>query len=386
MIILNRIRIVEYNNYHYEVLPSWIYVLSSVADPEKLEVFADFDDFGKSIISFWNTHLKLRSIFLFSSEKKWIRKVLRYPFKLLVRILTRITGYPDMNDNLYIRSFSKKRIIVFNSIEPLKVLEKAKYFMKNKFTLLVILHNGDLICNKEYKEFLRAENVKVFALTEMVRDYLVRAGLKKTKLMAPVYFNNKNNENTNSIITFVVQGNVNFSRRNYTSLINAVEELAKTDDPDNFLIKILGNSNTNEGNIIKSEIKQKKIEKYFVFYEEKLDYQKFYEEIQVSDYLLVLQDTTSHVYSPYFETKCSAVINVSLGFSKIMIMHKEQSRLNRLEEMSILYEDDGLKNAMLYAIKMSKKNRMKMEAMLSERREILLERSVKDVEEVLSQI
>ena len=383
---MTEIRIVEYNDYHYDVLPTWVYIYSSFVDPKRIKVFSNFDNFGKSITPFFNLDLSLKSVFLFSSQKNLIWKVIRYPFKLLVRSLFRITKYPDLNDNLFFRSFIRgKSIIVFNSIEPLKVLEKAIYFAKKNFKILVILHNGDLIYKKKYKDFLHLKNVKVFALSELVRDYLIGEGLIKVKLMAPVFFNHKNIEHNNSRTTFTVQGNVNFRRRNYTSLIKAVEKLVKVDKLENFIVKILGNSNTAEGKIIKDEINNKKLEKYFYFFDQKLDYQKFYNEVQISDYLLVLQDTTSITYSPYFKFKSSAVINVSLGFNKIMIMHKEQSEINKLEKMSILYEDDNLRDAMLYALNMPGEKRKKMESLLVARRKMLLKKSVSNVNKVLNQ-
>ncbi|MCK4889816.1 MAG: hypothetical protein KAS97_07780, partial [Candidatus Aminicenantes bacterium] len=63
----------------------------------------------------------------------------------------------------------------------------------------------------------------------------------------------------------------------------------------------------------------------------------------------------------------------------------EQSEINKLEKMSILYEDDNLRDAMLYALNMPGEKRKKMESLLVARRKMLLKKSVSNVNKVLNQ-
>jgi len=372
------IKILEYNPSHDELFPTWVYIFSSLKETKNIEIYTNYQNIKKGVNCFLNSKINIKNIYLVTHHGGLIWKIIKYPFRLPIEIIGRILRYPEPNDRFFFKSFicKKQNILIFNSIEPRFILKKAKYFSKKNYKVLVVLHNADIVLDPEYREFLLKDNVEVFALSEMVKDYLIDKGLKKIKLLAPIFFNYEKVENSNSKIVFTVQGNVSFNRRNYISLLNAVEKLIKEYKLNNLIIKILGNSNNHEGDLLKNEVSNKKLGKYFIFFDDTLEYKKYYSEIQDSDFLLVLQDMTSIIYLPYFRFKCSATINVSLGFNKITIMHDEQVRLNKFEDISISYVDGNLVDAMFSAINMSSQDKMRMESLISKMREELLEKTL----------
>lgn len=384
MITLNKIKIIEYNKYHYEILPTWIYILSQIDEQKTVELFFNFESIKRSITDFFNVDIDQKSVSLFSSKKKKIWKIIRFPFKFFIQSIIGAFRYPDINDNLFLRVFlRKKTILIFNTIEPLKVFEKAYYFAKRDFKLIVVLHNGDLVNDKTYRDLLNLKNVIVFSLSEMVLEYLKSKGIKNTKLISPVFFKYDKLKKKNTGITLTVQGTVTFSRRNYTYLIRVIEELVNEKRLSDFKVEILGNSNNSEGNIVIEEVKKRKLENYFTFYDTTLDYRSFYNKIEKSDFLLVLQDKSSFQYYPYFKYKCSEAINVSLGFGKIMIIHEEQMRANKLEGLTITYSEKGLKDAIMKAVELSPEKRESIESLIIRKRDKLLNTSLSDVRKVL---
>jgi len=356
-----KIDILEYNNYHYGILPTWIYVFLILEKERSVCLYINQDNKKTDINYFFNKKICMKNIYLKSSDSL-IYKILELPLKLLLKIIGKIIKYPFQNESYFFRNlfYDKNKIIVFNSIEPKNILMKAIYFAKRKYKIIVVLHNADKILDNDYRSFLFRENVEVFVLSEMVRDYLIAKGLLKVKLFSPVFFDNILKRETNKKVVLAVQGTVDFQRRNYYSLIEAVEKLVNEYKIINFVVKIVGNSNTRDGHLVKNEVHKKKLKDYFVFFSDTLEYRKFFKEISNSDYLLILQDKTSFKYLPYFEYKCSGAINLSLGFNKITIMHSELVKLNNFENICISYGDGNLVSALNSAINMNKKKKMKL--------------------------
>lgn len=386
MIILKKIKIVEYNRYHYELLPTWIQLISSFTPIDNICLFMYPGLARKGLSSFFSQLPNFRSIFVTDPSRGIVLRMLRLPIALLLRGFIRFKGYPDINDQVFLKVRGpKKDLLVFNSIEPQNLLKKAEFFAGKGYRIVVVLHNGNLIHNNSYRLFLQRPNVYVFVLSGMVKKYLQKAGFQKANLFAPQYFNYKPRNDISERISFAVQGSVFFDRRNYDSLINAINFLVNRNNETNFLVKIIGNSMTDHGKIIREEILKKQIEGFFVFFDYFLDYNEFYNEFDSCDYVLALQDRMSIMYSPYFEYKCSSTINQSLGFNKIAILHEEQSILNGLEGISITYRDGQLAEAMSHALKQPVEDRELMKAMIKERRKHLLKISRENVERVLNE-
>jgi len=385
---LNSIDIVEYNEYHYELLPTWVYVFSLLDDFQDVCIYLNNQNIKVSIKYFFNSKVKIKNINLIPYSNKLIFKLLLLPFRLSLKIIGEFFKYPYLNDHLFFVKFlnNNKKTMIFNSIEPKHILMKAKYFARKNYKIFVVLHNADIIMDCEYREFLLKDNVEVFVLSKMVKNYLIRNGLTKTKIMYPIFFNYKKTEEKRGKIVFTIQGTISFNRRNYTSVLVAVEKLVMEYKLNNFIVKIVGNSNNYDGNLIKNEVYKKKLKKYFLFFDETLEYRHFYNEVHNSDFLLVLQDKTSLVYSPYFEYKCTETINVSLGFNKIPIMHEDQVKLNKFENMSLSYEDGNLVKAMKYAIEMPNHIRSNMEYLIFKKKEELLEKSLGYVKEAVNEL
>lgn len=340
--------------------------------------------YGETIRPILDYDIPCRGITLLPTSQTRLSMVLRLPAALVLSAFSSFLKYPDWNDRLFWSVLRKKKdILILNSIEPTPLMRKADYFARKGMTVFVILHNGELIRDPEYRRFLSRVNVKVFVLSEMVLDYLNNRGFSDAGLMSPVYFNLDSYRPPAEKASFLVQGNVSFNRRNYSSLVRAVEGMAGDRALPGFTVKILGNSQNAEGNLLRREVNGRGLSEYFVFYDSPLDFTAFYREVSESNFLLALQDRTSIVYSPYFESKCSAVINLSLGFQRPLVIHREQASANRLDGMCITYPDGGLGKAMKLALKSGESERNTMESRLFKKKEALLKRSFRDARKAL---
>lgn len=148
-------------------------------------------------------------------------------------------------------------------------------------------------------------------------------------------------------ITFVVQGNLEFNRRNYIGLLDVVQDvLSKTSFP--FKIKIVGQSHLPDGLKFKRQVQSRGLTPYFNFVETNSSFEVFYREIVSADYILFLIDKTSDSWSVYYNHIVSSSVPTSIALGVIPILHDELSHRYHLH--GITYPSGYLNEAMIEAI------------------------------------
>jgi len=309
--------VVEYNDFHDEVLPSVIFYLTSIG--YQVDVITSYAVFKKNVFSTFDA--ADRPKFSWFYYEGWGISVWEELFKF--------AGY---------------ELIFLNSVEPEYILHKSYY--KNT-PVLAVMHNAKLLKKRSYEGFFASKSTLPLCLSLNAYNYVqIDLNYKKVDWISPTIFSRA--ANTQKKITFCVQGNIVFLRRNYLDLITSVSTLIN-EGASGFSVAIVG-KNTGDCEVLKNRIRRLNICDYFVFYESELAYSNFYQKIQSSCFLLPLVDTTVSEYKPYFSYKVSSVMGLIFGFTIIPIMHRKLAEKYNMVEGGIVYDDGGLANSMKVAL------------------------------------
>jgi hypothetical protein len=193
--------------------------------------------------------------------------------------------------------------------------------------------------------------------------------LKSPVVVNPHYFCEIQKIEKSIKTVFVAVNSKNLNRRNLYLLFNACDKLYKK-GIDNFSVKILGNG-----------IPVPEQYKYNLFDFGYVNFQKMYNEIMVSDFLLALIDQASVQYT----NKASGSYQLSYGFLKPIVLHRIFSAVSGFtDDNSILYDDnDNLADAMEKCINMSNNDYLSLVKTLENTEKILYTSSLNNFKNVL---
>jgi len=243
--------------------------------------------------------------------------------KVRIRTLSKF----DLNLLLRSKAVTKYRHIFINTFND--GIEQRHLFNVNLFKLkpICVAHNPDI--KNDY-----FNTGKIISLVKMDR-----INRKPPLVVNPHFFGEFNKRKKSDRTTFVAFYSENLLRRNIYLLFDACDRLFSGGIHD-FSVKIIGN---------KMKIPEKYNDNFLVF--GFLDFQKMYNEINDSDFLLALIDQASVQYT----NKASGSYLLSYGFLKPIVLHKRFSEVSGFNDKnSILYDDNSeLANAMEKCIKMS---------------------------------
>lgn len=186
---------------------------------------------------------------------------------------------------------------IFNTIEkPLQAILFIilKIFKKD---VSITIHNPDVFINTgnkvKFKKMLYRFVFSKYILNKTNNIYLLSD--RTTKILKNYNFNNKikllntnvlnnlvKNVNINRQNEIGIIGSVDFKRRKYYEILNQIKYLAIK----GYKIKLIGNINELDGVTIKNYINKNHLETYIKYFDYKLDYGEFYEEIFKCNYIL----------------------------------------------------------------------------------------------------
>ena len=178
----------------------------------------------------------------------------------------------------------------------------------------------------------------------------------KSVVVNPHYFGQVNITPKNEVTNFVMVGAIKSYKKNDNTIIEAVLDLDRK-GITNFKVTVIG----------KGHIKNitTNIRKYFDF-KGRLPFDKMYNEIEKSDFMLTAYDDNKPEHVRYNTTGTSGNFQLVYGFLKPCVLIESFAPINRFnDENSILYKTNNeYSNAMEKAINMSKENYKAMQESL----------------------
>ena len=350
-----RCAVVEYNWYHDEVIPTLVYALNRL---------------GFDVDVYLPRKALAADTFCFASALSYEAHAIDGP-------LGKLRGTP--------RWRRRYDLTIANSIEPVEVLRRTE---KLAGPLLAIVHNASLLRTApEYAAYFEPSRRAPVVLWPHVADYL--APDWKAEWIAPVYFGEvprgNGQDERSDVVEFCVQGNFAFDRRNYDSLLAAVEELIAA-GRRGYGITFVGRSDTPDGLAFRARLAGSTASVAVSFTTPGMRYRDYYSLIAGADYILPLVDTSTPQYGYYYADKATSSLAVSIGLGVVPIIQSRLAQLYKLSDAGICYEDGRLAAAMAHAIVLPADEIDLRREALAERRETVLAETVANLRRAVEMV
>jgi hypothetical protein len=138
-------------------------------------------------------------------------------------------------------------------------------------------------------------------------------------------------KSANSIVNFIVVGGINYKRRNYSLLIDAVRELYRKGRND-FMVTLVG-----DGEL---DVTPQEVQKYFNI-KGGVDFPAMYEAMEDADFFLPLLDPQNPHHRRYLTTGSSGSFQLIHAFRKPCLIHETfAAKYGFNDENSLVYRND----------------------------------------------
>ena len=268
------------------------------------------------------------------------------------------TESPEFAFLRVVLGYSAYDVVFFNSIENFvqktsipSTTSDIEHYLKFTSVVGIVHHLDEIQAGQEYHPLtLKQEHVQLFTIHPCLNNK--SQILPDKNWINPIYYCDdsqqlKNNRKSSQEVIFVVQGNVEFSRRDYIGLLDTVQEISRQLD-NSFKIRIVGQSHFPDGIEFKRQVQLRGLNAYFEFIPTNSNFDVFYREIASADYILFLIDRTTNTWSSYYESIVSSSVATCIALGVVPIIHDELA--SRYEIQGITYSNGNLNLAMIGAI------------------------------------
>lgn len=316
---MKKAAILEFNTCHDELFPSAVKHLNNHG--YHVDIYTKKENINKNSLFFCN-HLK----FDFFEIKDW--------------------KFDKIYDALLFNSFElydgEKTYVISEEIKQVSAKTKPR----------VIIHNTKNLIDYMSHHHLKELNFVPVVIAKHLQHSLQENGIN-SEIIYPFYLGDfARDADDKNITTFAVQGNFSQKRRNYKSLMKAVYNLSQ--DPnycDKFIIKLIGQHNTYDADIFKDVSQNLQISQYFHYVPNTFLYEKYFNEINQSHFIIPLIDETNSDLDHYFHRVSSSSVNIAVSLNKPLIMNEEfAKKYPHFSTSSFLYQHDNLETALRSAI------------------------------------
>lgn len=334
-----KVLLLEFNPYHHECMPGYTKY---------------FLDLGYQV-----------DIFILSNYENCFSKFER---DKNLKIYT-FTNYDEIYENSMILStiIEKYKFVFLNSIEaPQKPLNEIEIYQKPNtlavaHTILTLQPDIGWYYRDIFQNFIKERRI------------VTLGNFNLGTYVNPHYFGKIDKHEKNEKTNFIAIGNVHSCNRNYDILIDSVKKL-KEKNLD-FKVTIVGRLGSLE---VPPEIKE--------YFDQKgrVSYAGLYNEVENSDYILMLIDPNNIHHLRYKNTNASGNIQLAYGFTKPTVISNVFSDFYKLNDNnSITYSSDNLAAAMEKAILINKKDYSKLQDNLKETANNIFNISINNLKNIL---
>jgi hypothetical protein len=344
-----RCAVIEYNWYHEETLPTFVRLLNDLGiEPDVYMVK---------------------------------RSARRHPFALTngLRFRRRRVESIDRYGGLRFR-LRRYQLLIVNSIEPIANVERLAGV---RAPVLGVIHNADLLSEPGFAAFFEHPRHAPIVLGRHIARHLATTGISAAWVQH-VHFGDVPAERRHGVTTFAVSGNVEFPRRDYAALLDAVEQLVAGGAA--LRVRIVGRSTTRDGLALRDDIGRRGLADVFELSPAEIDHPQFYRLVAGSDFMLPLIDGDADIVRPYFESKLASSIPFAIGLGVPLVIHRELSEAYGVLGCGIDYANGGLAGAMRAAIASSEDDRARWRAAVDSTRREIIDASRSNLREAIAAI
>jgi hypothetical protein len=342
-----RAAVVELNSYHDEVLPTIVYALNQL---------------GVEPDVYTTREAARRNAFAMTAGLRF-RLMPADGESRFDRAWTWVRGTPARN--------RRYDVLIMNSVEPVTALETAA---RIDLPTIAIVHNADLLRGDEaYRRFFAGGTRLPMFLGRHIAATL--GGQDERAWLAPVYLGDAaTTESEGEITRLCVQGNLEYTRRDYPGLVDAVVKLAA--ERQDFVIRIVGRSDTRDGNHFRATINERGVADRFTFSTGEISHGSYLALVAASDFILPLLDSRMPKLAPYFGVKITSSMSMAVALGVLPVVETSLAALYGVDGAALTYESGDLAWGIRSALEMRPSVRKRFRRRLAEVRVEALTASV----------
>lgn len=349
--------LIEFNDYHDELFPSWVYYLNQLG--YAVDIFAPPSVVAKNVFP--------------------LMQGLRYQYQP-IQALRHADAY---------------RFLIFNSLEPQRHLAAVQEISRlfHPLPALYVLHNADLLRHHEaYQRLNETSGAKKHWIVLGAHMSAYLQDIVPSSWIFPGYFGPRSlQEKPVSLplphegqpVRFCIQGNVHGFRKNFTLLLNTVQAFHEAGDTP-FRMVMVGESDSEFGMEFKQMLQAMNLEGLFEFTAGKIPYEAYYQAIENTDFLLPLVDQT-HACS-YLSHKMTSSVPILLGLQRVGIVHERLDQTYGLAGSAFMYSDNQLLAGIHSALESSPELRQQKRRQAAQRNQSLLIQSLLNLKQAMQEL
>jgi hypothetical protein len=262
-------------------------------------------------------------------------------------------------------------LLIMNSIEPEPALEAAK---RIDLPTLAVVHNAHLAgSDGPYATFLADPCHAPLFLGRHVGSQTAQ---DLPAWVAPVFLGEVRAEpdSADTRTVLCVQGNVDYARRDYSALLDAVAGVAA--DRSDFVVRIVGRSGGRDGRDLRAKVEDRALADRFTFNAGEVSHRTYLTQVGTADFILPLVDDRSPGPARYLADKITSSMSMSVGLGVIPIADARLAALYGVEDAAVCHGPGGLPGAIRTALDLVRADRARRVALLGRVRADLLAASV----------
>jgi len=345
-----RCALIEYNPYHEETLPTFVRLLNGLGiEPD--------------------VYMVKRS----RRRRPFARTTgLRYRARRAERI-DRYLGLPFR--------LRRYQLLIVNSMEPPANLERLEGV---RTPILGVVHNTELLStDPAYRAFFHNPRRRPLVLGRHIASHMAAIGPAPSWVLH-VEFGRPEPRHEAGPTTFAVSGNVEFHRRDYAGLLDAVAELLAEGTP--VRVRIIGRSTNRDGQKLRATLEERGLAHAFELSPAEIEHDEFFGLVAGSDFLLPLIDRRIDALRPYLESKLASSIPFAVGLGVPLVIDRELADAYGVASCGVRYENGALAAAMRTAIASSQRDRDGWKAAIEATRTEILEASLANLREAIAAV
>jgi glycosyltransferase involved in cell wall biosynthesis len=273
-------------------------------------------------------------------------------------------------------------LLIVNSMEPRSVLERLG---GTRTPLLGVMHNTELLLEDDgYRAFFATARRRPVVLGRHIAASL-EPSLGPVTWLSHSYFGQPPEARPGGPPTvFAVSGNVEFSRRSYDLLIEAMATLAT--EGRRFRVRIVGRSDTRDGQALRAELTERGLAELVDFTPGVIDHPAFFDRLAASDFTLPLLDPGSERHRAYFETKLASSIPFAIGLGVPLVLDAALAAVYGVAGCGVTYEAGDLAGGLRRAVNAGPDDRRRWEEALAAARSELLDASGRNLATAIAEV
>ena len=230
-------------------------------------------------------------------------------------------------------------IVIFNTASSNKETIALSYFLPNRVARVGIIHNLRKLNQSTSQKIISKKLKNYYVLSDFLINS-VEIDDKSLQLHSfyPIFFPNYQQQKTikkNGGFWICIPGELNYNRRDYDIILNA---LSKLDKAKKIKIIILGKlDRTKPASILfLQKIEQLGLEEYFISFSGFIENNVFHSYIKESDFIMAPVSVAEKHYLKY---KITGAYNLAFAYKKPLICPQELNLIPDLKANSYFYEN-----------------------------------------------